>query len=59
MPAKDIDRLFKGRPFSNISVSKVKTFCFSLNLIREDAIFADTYNLLYLFDVIHAAQVAQ
>ena len=47
---------FDGRAFPNIDSSKVKTFCFALDLICKDAIVVDTYHLSYAVDAIPAAQ---
>lgn len=47
---------FKGRPFPNIDSSKVKTFCFALDLICEDTIVVDSYHLSYAVDATPAAE---
>ncbi|KAL2040195.1 hypothetical protein N7G274_007098 [Stereocaulon virgatum] len=47
---------FDGRPFPNIDSSKVKTFCFPLDLICKDTIIVDSYHLSYAVDAIPAAQ---
>lgn len=50
---------FDGRPFPNVDPSKVKTFCFALDLICEDTIVVDTYHLSYSLDATPAAQFVQ
>jgi len=50
---------FDGRPFPNVDSSKVKTFCFALDLICEDTIVADIYHLSYSLDASAAAQFVQ
>ncbi|KAL8765144.1 MAG: hypothetical protein Q9194_006666 [Teloschistes cf. exilis] len=47
---------FNGRAFPNIEASKVKTFCFSADLICKDTIVVDAYHLAYSVDAIPAAQ---
>ena len=50
---------FDGRPFLNVDSSKVKTFCFSEDLICKDTIVVDTYHLSYSIDAVPAAQFVQ
>ena len=50
---------FKGRPFSNVDPSKVKTYCFNYDFICDDLPVVDTYHLDYVVDTPAAAAFVQ
>ena len=50
---------FKGRPFSNVDPSKVKTYCFNYDFICDDLPIVDTYHLDYVVDTPAAAAFVQ